>query len=156
MPSDTYLKPGDVLMANIAEGTLGRVSYVEEAEDDWTVDTQVMILRPVQDRNWLLGKWLYYYLWSEAGQREILARRSGIAFADKRGQTHIYPKNVLSLPIPVPRSQRASMDHQERAVAHLDAVQAEVDRMREALDEKERLLDRLERSILEKAFQGEL
>jgi type I restriction enzyme S subunit len=47
-------------------------------------------------------------------------------------------------------------DEQERIVTHLDAVQSEVDRIRGVLDEEERLLDRLERSILEKAFRGEL
>ena len=48
------------------------------------------------------------------------------------------------------------VDEQVRLCDHLDAVQAEVDRMRSVLDEEERLLDRLERSILERAFRGEL
>ena len=109
-----------------------------------------MILRSLAVQR-LLGKWLYYYLWSEAGQREILARRSGIAFADRRGQTHIYPKNVMEILLPLP-----DIDAQEQIVAHLDAVQSEVDKMRGVLDEEERLLDRLERSILERAFRGEL
>lgn len=117
LPKDRYIKPGDVLMANIAEGTLGRVTYVRECEESWTVDTQVMILRSLDDRNLLLGKWLYYYLWSERGQQEILARRSGIAFADKRGQTHIYPKNVWEIPVPLP-----PIEKQMQAVAQLDSV----------------------------------
>jgi hypothetical protein len=35
-------------------------------------------------------------------------------------------------------------------------VQSEVDRMRSVLDGEDRLFDRLERSILERAFRGEL
>lgn len=47
-------------------------------------------------------------------------------------------------------------EEQKRIVAYLDAMQSEVDKMNGVLDEEERLLDRLERSILERAFQGEL
>ncbi|MEQ9550183.1 MAG: restriction endonuclease subunit S [Coleofasciculus sp. G3-WIS-01] len=150
LPPDRYLKPGDVLMANIAEGTLGRVTYVHECEDDWTVDTQIMILRS-KDEDILHGKWLYYYLWSERGQHEILSRRSGIAFAEKRGQTHIYPKNVLEIPVPKP-----PIDQQRQAIVHLDSILSHVESMQEIFKEDINLLDRLEQSILEKAFQGQL
>jgi len=150
LPPDRYLKPGDVLMANIAEGTLGRVTYVHECEDDWTVDTQIMILRS-KDKDILHGKWLYYYLWSERGQHEILSRRSGIAFAEKRGQTHIYPKDVLGIPVPKP-----PIDQQRQAIVHLDSILSHVESMQEIFKEDINLLDRLEQSILEKAFQGQL
>jgi type I restriction enzyme S subunit len=149
-PPDRFLRPGDVLMANIAEGTLGRVTYVAAAEDNWTVDTQIMILRSL-DEGRLLGKWLYYYLWSARGQQEILSRRSGIAFADKRGQTHIYPKNVLEIPVPVP-----SIDRQREAVAMLDSIQQQAAEARQLLGQKSTLLDHVEQSILERAFRGEL
>jgi type I restriction enzyme S subunit len=109
-----------------------------------------MILRPLNTEK-LLGKWLHYYLWSEQGQREILARRSGIAFADKRGQTHIYPKNVLQIPVPLPQ-----MDVQQRAVALLDSVQAEVDEMFNLQAQDAELLDQVKQAILERAFRGEL
>jgi hypothetical protein len=79
----------------------------------------------------------------------ILARRSGIALADKRGQTHIYPKNVMTISVPLPE-----IETQELIVTHLDTVQSEVDRIRSVLDEKDLLLDRLERSILERASRG--
>lgn len=150
MPQDRYIKTNDVLMANIAEGTLGRVSYVKKCEQFWTVDTQIMILRSKNEKR-LLGKWLYYYLWSEYGQREILSRRSGIAFADKRGQTHIYPKNVAEIPVPLP-----PVNLQRQAVAHLDSVQNEVDEILKLLDKDTKSLDELEQSILERAFRGEL
>jgi hypothetical protein len=41
-------------------------------------------------------------------------------------------------------------------MVELDAVQLKVDQMRNMLDKEERLLYRLERSILERAFRGEL
>lgn len=150
LPKDRYLKPGDVLMANIAEGTLGRVTYVQDCEDDWTVDTQVMIIRSL-DENVLLGKWLYYYLWSERGQEEIIARRTGIAFADKRGQTHIYPKNVLEIPVPIPITTS-----QRRYVAYLDSIQANAEEMQKITEGDAMLIEELEQSILVQAFRGAL
>ncbi len=150
LPLDRYLRLGDVLMANIAEGTLGRVTYVEAADQNWTVDTQVMILRSL-DRERLIGKWLYYYLWSHRGQKEILSRRSGIAFADKRGQTHIYPRNVLEIPVPVP-----PIAQQLQAVARLDTVLRETEEMKRLQERDSASLDLLEQAILDRAFRGEL
>ncbi|MBI5446025.1 MAG: N-6 DNA methylase [Deltaproteobacteria bacterium] len=149
IPHDRFLRCGDVLMANIAEGTLGRMTYVAFAEENWTVDTQIMILRSL-DESRLLGKWLYYFLSSGRGQREILARRSGIAFADKRGQTHIYPRNVLEIPVPVPPIER-----QREILGCLDAVQQRSAEARELLDQKIGLLARLGQSVLEHAFRAE-
>ncbi len=151
LPLDRYLQAGDVLMANIAEGTLGRVTYVENSEQGWTVDTQVMILRSMDPRERLIGKWLYYYLCSARGQKEILSRRSGIAFADKRGQTHIYPKNVLEIPVPVP-----PISQQTEAVTQLDAVLNQTEEMKRLQDMDSECLDQLEQAILNRAFRGEL
>jgi type I restriction enzyme, S subunit len=67
------------------------------------------------------------------------------------GQVNVNAKKLAAMPIPLPDAAV-----QKRIVAHLGSVQAEVDRMREALDEEERLIERLERSILERAFRGEL
>ena len=150
LPKERFLRPGDVLMANMAEGTLGRVTYVHECEENWTVDTQIMILRP-KDENEVLGKWLYYYFWSERGQREILSRRSGIAFADKRGQTHIYPKDMHLIPFP-----KMPISAQRQAVAYLDTVLNESEKMTELVQQDIKTLDLLEQSILDRAFRGEL
>lgn len=150
MTQDRYLQPGDVLMANIAEGTLGRVSYVNKCENSWTVDTQIMILRSKDDKK-LLGKWLYYYLWSEQGQREILSKRTGIPFAKKRGQTHIYPKDVAKIRVLLP-----PIDEQYQAVAYLDKIQYEIEEILKVLQQDAQSLDMIEKSILERAFRGEL
>jgi type I restriction enzyme S subunit len=149
LPSDRYLRSGDVLMANIAEGTLGRVTYVESPEQGWTVDTQVMILRSMDSRERLIGRCLYYYLWCACGQKEILSRRSGIAFADKRGQTHIYPNNVLEIPVPVP-----PISQQTEAVTQLDAVLNQTEEMKHLQDMDSECLNQLEQAILDRAFRG--
>ncbi len=64
-----------------------------------------------------LGKWLFYYLYSRRGQKEIFAREKGIAFAEKRGQTHLYPRDVLTIPVPLP-----SIARQIELDSYLDGV----------------------------------
>ncbi len=147
-PSDRFLRSGDVLVCNIARGTLGRVCHVDSAEDNWTVDTQIMILRTEAK---CLGKWLFYYLYSRCGQAEILAREKGIAFADKRGQTHLYPRDMLTVSAPLP-----SIDEQQRLVAYLDSVQAQATALKRAQEDTDAELRRLEQAILDRAFRGEL
>ena len=98
-----------------------------------------------------LGKWLFYYLYSRRGQAEILAREKGIAFADKRGQTHLYPRDMLTVPVPLP-----SPAEQHRIVAYLDSVQAHVTALKQAQADIDAELHRLEQAILDRAFRGEL
>ncbi|MEH2219237.1 MAG: restriction endonuclease subunit S [Nostoc sp.] len=151
IPKNRFLRPSDVLMANAAEGTLGRVTYVSECEEQWTVDGKIMILRSLDEQNLLLNKWLYYYLWSARGRQEILSRRTGTAFAENRGQTGISPKSVLEIPVPLP-----PINEQRQAVAYLDSIQHEADEILKLLEQDAKLLDMLEQSILERAFRGEL
>ncbi|MBR8837876.1 MAG: restriction endonuclease subunit S [Stigonema ocellatum SAG 48.90 = DSM 106950] len=151
MPKNRFLKPSDVLMANAAEGTLGRVTYVDKCAENWTVDGKIMILRSLDEQNLLVNKWLYYYLWSERGRREILFRRTGTAFAENRGQTGISPRSVLEIPVPKP-----PINQQHQAVAYLDKIQYEVDEILKLLEQDANVLDMLEQSILERAFRGEL
>jgi type I restriction enzyme S subunit len=147
-PPDRYLHSGDVLVCNIARGTLGRVCYVEEAKDHWTVDTQIMIIRPDER---CMGKWLFYFLYSGPGQTEILAREKGIAFADKRGQTHLYPSDMKTVPIPLP-----PLSEQRQIIEYLDGVQTQVAELQRIQAESTAELGRLEGAILTRAFRGEL
>ncbi len=149
MPKNRFLKPSDVLMANAAEGTLGRVTYVDKCAENWTVDGKIMILRSLDEQNLLVNKWLYYYLWSERGRREILFRRTGTAFAENRGQTGISPKSVLEIPVPKP-----PIYQQRQAVAYVEHIQHDVDEILKLLEQDANVLDMLEQSILERAFRG--
>jgi len=147
-PPDKYLRDDDVLICNIARGTLGRVCHIQKAEDNWTVDTQIMVLRPDER---CLGKWLFYYLYSRRGQAEILAREKGTAFADKRGQTHLYVRDMKTVPVPLP-----SLAEQCRTVEYLDGIQAKVAELKGLQAKSLAEVKRLEQSILARAFRGEL
>jgi type I restriction enzyme, S subunit len=147
-PPNRYLRQWDVLVCNIARGTLGRLCHVEHAEVNWTVDTQIMILRTNAR---CLGKWLYYYLYSRRGQKEIFAREKGIAFADKRGQTHLYPRDVLTIPVPLP-----SVADQTEYISFLDRVHEHADALKTSINDTNCEIRRLEESILDHAFRGQL
>lgn len=147
-PPDRFLHLGDVLVCNIARGTLGRVCHVDSVEDKWTADTQVMIVRPGQR---CLGKWLFYYLYSRRGQRELLTREKGIAFADKRGQTHLYPRDVLTIPVPVP-----VIADQQRMVAYLNDARDRTEELKHTQDNTATELARLEESVVTLALSGQI
>lgn len=147
-PLDRFLRSDDVVVCNIARGTLGRVCHVDKAEENWTVDTQIMILRA---RERCLGRWLFYYLYSRRGQAEILAREKGIAFADKRGQTHLYPREMKTVPIPLP-----PLSEQRRIVEYLDSVQSQVAELKCLQAQSAAELERLGEAVLARAFRGEL
>jgi hypothetical protein len=52
--------------------------------------------------------------------------------------------------------QYPACNEQQNIVNYLDSIQFVVSEMRALLDQKAKLLDRLERSILKRAFRGEL
>lgn len=142
----SWLRSGDVLMANIAEGTLGRVTYVEHSSENWTVDTQIFIIRP-KDQREVLAKWIYYYLWSDHGQRQIKAQAKGLVFGKNRGQTHIYARNVEQIPLLLP-----APDHQRLAVQHLDRICEETERLSSHLEEDAKMIMQAEAAIIARAF----
>jgi type I restriction enzyme S subunit len=150
-PPDRFLRSGDVLMCNTARGALGRVCYVDAVPDgeSWTVDTHVSIIRT--NTRECLREWLFYYLHSRRGQAQILARERGTAFADKRGQTSIQPRDMLTVPIPLP-----SIGEQRHIVAYLDSVQTQATALKRAQQDTDAELRRLEQAILDRAFRGEL
>ncbi len=67
------------------------------------------------------------------------------------GLRHVTKKEVKGLPLPLP-----PLDEQKRIVAHLEAVQERIREMTEAQEDTVEKLQALERSILDRAFRGEL
>jgi len=73
------------------------------------------------------------------------------AFAKHGAQPSISQQIVYDVAIPLP-----PLAEQRRIVAHLEAVQERVQTLKKAQEETEASLKELERSILDKAFRGEL
>ena len=85
------------------------------------------------------------------GQRELLAREKGIAFADKRGQTHLYPRDALTIPVPVP-----AIADQRRIVSYLDGIWGRVEKLKQTQNDTAAQLVRLEEAVFERALTGEI
>jgi type I restriction enzyme, S subunit len=103
VPVSTFLRPDDVLTPNMAHGTIGRVAFVPSVEDKWTVDGQVMVIRTNSIA--LIGRFVFEWLSLPQGRQRLLDLEKGGAFDTLRGQTHIYPKDVREIAVPVPSLQ---------------------------------------------------
>ncbi|TXC70964.1 hypothetical protein FSB78_08405 [Sphingomonas ginsenosidivorax] len=136
----TALLAGDVVITITAD--LGRVGVVPESLGPGFVNQHVALARPL---NVEMAPWIGWYLSSEAGQGQMLAKNRGVTKAG------LGLDDIRDVVIPVPTADvRASMLNKiNTAFASADRLEAEAARARA-------LLDRLESAILAKAFRGEL
>ena len=107
IPKGTYLCGGDTLTPNMAHGTIGRIAFVREAAESWTVDGQIMVLRP-KGRG-VIGRYVYDWMSRPESKRLLVKMEKGGAFDELRGQTHIYRNDVASIQIllpPVPEQRK--------------------------------------------------
>lgn len=137
LAKELMLRSGDTLTPNMAHGTIGRVAFVEDAEEHWTVDGQVMVLR-TNDPGRLNSRYLYEYMSSNIGRRALLDREKGSIFGELRGQTHLYPKDVKTIRMPLPsheeQSLAATVCSSLDPVARLaEARRAELSRLKDGL-----------------------
>jgi len=102
IPKSAFLQPGDVLTPNMAHSTIGRVSYLKDAQEQALCDGQVMVIRS-RDKNVVRSRFLFDFLSAWVGRRQLLGREVGSIFGPARGQTHLYPKDVQSILVPLPR-----------------------------------------------------
>lgn len=128
---ETYLKDGDTLTPNMAHGTIGRVAYVRFVEENWATDGQVMVLRSL-DAERLAPRFLFEYISSVPGRRQLLDREKGGIFGEKRGQTHMYPRDVKAMRIPLPE------------IVEQRAIAAALESLDQPLEANERSLGALE------------
>jgi restriction endonuclease S subunit len=107
-----------------------------------TINQDMKALAPADD---LLPEYLAYILRARAPS--ILRKVEIAAHGTRRLKTN----TLMQVVVPdIPK------DSQQRIVAYLDSVQSAVNDMQRILDQDAKLLDQLERSILERAFRGEL
>jgi type I restriction enzyme S subunit len=91
------------------------------------------------------NKYVYYYLKSKQGERQILSKLKGAAT-----QT-ITKESVRSLRIPV-----FSKEWQDRIISKIEIVAIETQRLESIYRRKLAALDELKKSLLHQAFNGEL
>lgn len=136
----TGVRGGDVVITITAD--LGRVGVVPESLGLGFVNQHVALARP---RDVGMAPWIGWYLSSDAGQKQMLAKNRGVT---KAGLGLDDIRDVL-IPVPTPDVRAAMLNEINMAFARADRLEAEAARARA-------LLDRLESAILAKAFRGEL
>ena len=96
-----FLQSGDVLTPNMAHSTIGRVAWLETVDKPALCDGQVMVIRSL-DENVVRPRFLFDFLSASLGRKQLLAREVGSIFGKARGQTHLYPRDVETIMIPIP------------------------------------------------------
>jgi type I restriction enzyme, S subunit len=142
--AEKFVKLGDVLINSTGTGTLGRVAQVREKIENVTVDSHVTIVRPIKNLFFIdFFGWALIFI-----EDEIAKRGEGCG-----GQTELARstlKNDFSICFP------KSLKEQQTIVQKLDALSAETKKLESIYQQKLNDLEELKKSVLQKAFSGEL
>ena len=131
-------KKGDVLLTK--DGTLGRLAVVEHA--NLCINQSVALLRPDKQ---LDSYYLKALLSSQFYQSIMISQAGGATIK------HIYITRVDKMDVPVP-----SLKEQQTIVQKLEAFNAETKKLETIYQQKIQDLEELKKSVLQKAFNGEL
>lgn len=140
IPRSTYLQSGDTLTPNMAHGTIGRVAFARDVGDSWTVDGQVMVLRPKTPS--ILGRYVFDWMSRPQSKQHLVQLEKGGAFDELRGQTHIYRSDVETISILVPPLQE-----QKKIAAILSSVD-------DVIESTQAVIDQLQ--VVKKSMMAEL
>lgn len=135
------VKLNDILI--VKDGaTTGKTSLASSDFVDSVINEHLFQLRPVDG---IESKFLFFFLWSSAGNDEIMKDFRGTA---QGGIT----KSVLEVcDVPI-----APINEQRRIVEKIEVLFAQVDKLEEEIGNAQRLIDLCRQSILKDAFTGRL
>ncbi len=132
---------GDLLFSK--DGTVGKVSLVD-FEKDFVVLSSLAIIRP--KRKIIDSSFLKYVLKNPEFLQEAVGMKTGVAIR------RIILKNLKLIRISFPKS----IKEQELIVKKLESLSNETKRLESIYEQKLNDLEELKKSILQKAFNGEL
>jgi type I restriction enzyme, S subunit len=132
---------GDLLFSK--DGTVGKVSLVD-FEKEFVVLSSLAIIRP--KRKIITSPFLKYALKNPSFLKAAIGMKTGVAIR------RIILKNLKTIIICFPKSIKA----QEEIVVKLDELSAETKRLEAIYQQKIADLEELQKSILQKALNGEL
>lgn len=133
--------PGDVVM-NIVGPPLQKVAVVTDEYSEWNINQAIAIFRPI---NFVLSKYMYYCLLCKETLKDILIEVRGVV-----GQSNISLEQCRNIIIPLP-----CKEEQKEIVKILDKLLEEESKIEE-LTQLEDQIELIKKSILAKAFRGEL
>ena len=138
-----FAKDGDVVISH--KGTIGRSAIVRTADDYIMLTPQVTAYR-VKDASKLFNRFVRFYFMSPLFQREMIA-----GAADGSTRAYIGITKQLSL-----RFRFPPLSDQKRIAAKLDILDPETQRLESLYQRKLAALDELKKSLLHRAFSGQL
>ena len=134
------VKPNDILFC--LRGSLGKVANVGSL-DKGAIASSLVILRV---RKELDNDFLLYFLNSDLTTKQI------VDFGNGAAQPNLSAGSLKKFIIPFPKS----LKDQQTIVRQLDALQAETQKLEAVYQKKLDDLEELKKSVLQKAFAGEL
>ena len=138
----TRVRPGDVLIT-ITGANVTKTGYVKTDIGTAYVSQHVALARPAST---ILPEFLYWFLIAEAAGRKQLS-----ASAYGAGKPGLNLENIRSVKIDLP-----SLDEQLETVSRINSMLSIEETVSAQLDHEIALCDTLRRSILKKAFSGQL
>jgi type I restriction enzyme S subunit len=132
---------GEIIMSKI--GNAGNVYLMPKSNRPCSLAMNLFLIRI--DEKVAIPEFIYQYLKSKKGEIQIKSRLLGMATKT------ITKDNVRNIVIPFP-----SLKEQQIIVQKLDALSAETKQLETIYQQKINDLDELKKSILQKAFAGEL
>lgn len=138
-----FAKDGDVLLSH--KGTIGTVSILRTDKEFIVLTPQITFYR-IKNKEKLIKEFLYYYFLNSGFQKEINSIAQG-------GSTRAYIGITKQLDL---KLVLAPLKEQQTIVHQLDALKAETKRLEAIYQQKINNLEELKKSILDKAFKGEL
>ncbi|MCB9018958.1 MAG: restriction endonuclease subunit S [Chitinophagales bacterium] len=138
---EIMLKKDDILICKDGAG-IGKLGIVPDLPGLVTINSSLLLIRC---KSQLRTKFLYYNLLSPNFQRIVYSRLSGAT------TPHLYQRDIVTFPISVP-----PIMEQDNIVRKLDFLRIETQKLEAVYKKKIDDLEELRKSLLQKAFSGEL
>ena len=138
---EIMVKQGDVLLTKDGAG-IGKLGYVKELAQKATINYSLLLIRP---GNVAISKYIFYLLSGPELQRIVKERITGSA------TPHLFQKDIKEFIIPVP-----PLEEQREIVRILDDILSKETNIYKTIKKVVAQTDLMKKSILAKAFRGEL
>lgn len=135
------LKPGDVIM-NIVGPPLRKIALIPETYNVWNMNQAIVRFRA---KEYILPKFIYHMLIWPNTLDDVVSKTKGVV-----GQANISVTQSRNLDFVIPSRQE-----QEEIVRILDSIFEKEDKSKELIDILDKI-DEMKKSILARAFRGEL
>ena len=132
---------GELIISKI--GNAGKVYVMPEIYRPCSLAMNLFLLRLKKEE--MSSKYLYYYLKSSKGEKQILSKLNGTTTKT------ITKASVRDLIIPI-----VDIDTQNKATKKFESIKAEVNELESIYNKKLHQIEQLKKSLLQKAFAGEL